>query len=53
MWVCGGLYPQGRAYSSGHVIRADIELWFDKPALEQWYKDRNIRYTRRWLHPED
>jgi len=53
MWVCGGLYPQGRAYSSGHVIRADIELWFDKPALEQWYKDRNIKYTRRWLYPED
>ena len=42
MWVCGGLYAQGRAYSSGHVIRDDLELWFDKPALEQWYKDRKI-----------
>jgi pectate disaccharide-lyase len=51
MWVCGGLYAQGRAYSTGHVIRDDLELWFDKPALEQWYKDRNIKYTREWLQP--
>jgi len=39
-WTAGGLYL--KVSSVGHILGKEIQLWFDKPALKQFYKDNNI-----------
>jgi len=39
-WTAGGLYM--KVSSVGHILGKEIQLWFDKPALKQFYKDNNI-----------
>ena len=39
-WTAGGLYQ--KESSVGHILGKEIQLWFDKPALKQFYKDNNI-----------
>ena len=48
-WTAGGLYLQ--VSSVGHIVGKEIQLWFDKPALKQFYKDSNINCT--WSIDED
>ena len=42
-WTAGGLYL--KVSSVGHIIGKEIQLWFDKPALKQFYKDSHINCT--------
>ena len=42
-WTAGGLYL--KVSSVGHIVGKEIQLWFDKPALKQFYKDNNINCT--------
>ncbi|HIA68552.1 TPA: hypothetical protein EYN98_21415 [Candidatus Poribacteria bacterium] len=42
-WTAGGLYL--KVSSVGHIVGKEIQLWFDKPALKQFYKDNNIDCT--------
>ena len=44
-WTAGGLYL--KVSSVGHIVGKEIQLWFDKPALKQFYKDNNINCTWR------
>ena len=39
-WTAGGLYL--KVSSVGHILGKEIQLWFDKPALKQFYQDSNI-----------
>ena len=39
-WTAGGLYL--KVSSVGHILGKEIQLWFDKLALKQFYKDNNI-----------
>ena len=39
-WTAGGLYL--KVSSVGHIVSKEMQLWFDKPALKQFYKDSNI-----------
>ena len=48
-WTAGGLYL--KVSSVGHIAGKEIQLWFDKPALKQFYKDSNINCT--WSINED
>ena len=48
-WTAGGLYL--KVSSVGHIVGKEIQLWFDKPALKQFYKDSNINCT--WSIDED
>ena len=48
-WTAGGLYL--KVSSVGHIVGKEIQLWFDKPALKQFYKDNNINWT--WSIDED
>ena len=42
-WTAGGLYL--KVSSVGHIVSKEMQLWFDKPALKQFYKDSNINCT--------
>lgn len=42
-WTAGGLYL--KVSSVGHIVSKEMQLWFDKPALKQFYKDNNINCT--------
>ncbi len=42
-WTAGGLYL--KVSSVGHIISKEMQLWFDKPALKQFYTDSNINCT--------
>ena len=42
-WTAGGLYL--KVTSVGHIVSKEMQLWFDKPALKQFYKDSNINCT--------
>ena len=42
-WTAGGLYL--KVSSVGHIVGKEIQLWFDKPTLKQFYKDNNIDCT--------
>ena len=42
-WTAGGLYL--KVSSVGHLVSKEMQLWFDKPALKQFYKDNNINCT--------
>lgn len=42
-WYAGGLYL--RVGTMGHVVGMDLQLWFDKPALKEFYKKNNINCT--------
>lgn len=42
-WMAGGLYL--KVSSVGHIVGKEIQLWFDKPTLKQFYKDNNIDCT--------
>ncbi len=48
-WTAGGLYL--KVSSVGHIVSKEMQLWFDKPALKQFYKDNNINCT--WDIDED
>ena len=48
-WTAGGLYL--KVSSVGHIVGKEMQLWFDKPALKQFYKDSNINCT--WSIDED
>ena len=48
-WTAGGLYL--KVSSVGHIVGKEIQLWFDKPALKQFYEDNNINWT--WSIDED
>ena len=48
-WTAGGLYL--KVSSVGHTVSKEMQLWFDKPALKQFYKDNNINCT--WSVDED
>ena len=48
-WTAGGLYL--KVSSVGHSVSKEMQLWFDKPALKQFYKDSNINCT--WSIDED
>ncbi len=48
-WTAGGLYL--KVSSVGHIVSKEMQLWFDKPALTQFYKDSNINCT--WNINED
>ena len=48
-WTAGGLYL--KVSSVGHIVSKEMQLWFDKPALIQFYKDSNIKCT--WDIDED
>ena len=48
-WTAGGLYL--KVSSVGHIVGKEIQLWFDKPALKQFYEDNNINCT--WSIDED
>jgi hypothetical protein len=48
-WTAGGLYL--KVSSVGHIVSKEMQLWFDKPALKQFYKDSNISCT--WSIDED
>ncbi len=48
-WTAGGLYL--KVSSVGHIVSKEMQLWFDKPALKQFYKDSNINCT--WSIDED
>ena len=48
-WTAGGLYL--KVSSVGHIVGKEMQLWFDKPALKQFYKDSNINCT--WAIDED
>ena len=48
-WTAGGLYL--KVSSVGHIVGKEIQLWFDKPALKQFYKDSHINCT--WSIDED
>ena len=48
-WTAGGLYL--KISSVGHIVSKEMQLWFDKPALKQFYKDNNINCT--WSIDED
>ena len=39
-WTAGGLYL--KVCSVGHILGKEIQLWFDKPAIKQFYQDSNI-----------
>ena len=39
-WTAGGLYL--KVSSVGHILGKEIQLWFDKPTLKQFYQDSNI-----------
>ncbi len=39
-WTAGGLYL--KVSSVGHILGKEIQLWFDKLALRQFYQDNNI-----------
>lgn len=42
-WTAGGLYL--KVNSVGHIVSKEMQLWFDKPALKQFYQDININCT--------
>ena len=42
-WTAGGLYL--KVSSVGHIVSKEMQLWFDKPALKQFYNDCNINCT--------
>ena len=42
-WTAGGLYL--KVSSVGHIVSKEMQLWFDKPALKQFYKDSHINCT--------
>lgn len=42
-WTAGGLYL--KVSSVGHIVSKAMQLWFDKPALKQFYIDSNINCT--------
>jgi len=42
-WTAGGLYLM--VGSMGHIVGRELQLWFDKPALKQFYKSHNINCT--------
>ena len=48
-WTAGGLYL--KVSSVGHIVGKEIQNWFDKPVLKQFYKDNNINCT--WQIDED
>ena len=48
-WTAGGLYL--KVSSVGHIVSKEMQLWFDKPALKQFYKNNNINCT--WSIDED
>lgn len=48
-WTAGGLYL--KVSSVGHIVSKEMQLWFDKLALKQFYKDSNINCT--WNINED
>ncbi len=48
-WTAGGLYL--KVSSVGHIVSKEMQLWFDKPALKQFYIDSNINCT--WNINED
>ena len=48
-WTAGGLYL--KVSSVGHIVSKEMQLWFDKPALKQFYMDSNINCT--WNINED
>ncbi len=48
-WTAGGLYL--KVSSVGHIVSKELQLWFDKPALKQFYNDSNINCT--WSIDED
>jgi pectate lyase len=48
-WTAGGLYL--KVSSVSHIVSKEMQLWFDKPALKQFYKDANINCT--WSIDED
>ena len=48
-WTAGGLYL--KVNSVGHIVSKEMQLWFDKPALKQFYKDSHINCT--WEIDED
>ncbi|MYA72888.1 hypothetical protein F4009_21320 [Candidatus Poribacteria bacterium] len=48
-WTAGGLYL--KVSSVGHIVSKEMQLWFDKPALKQFYRDSHINCT--WSIDED
>ncbi len=42
-WTAGGLYL--KVNSVGHIVSKEMQLWFNKPALKQFYQDCNINCT--------
>ncbi len=42
-WTAGGLYL--KVNSVGHIVSKEMQLWFDKPGLKQFYEDCNINCT--------
>ncbi len=42
-WTAGGLYL--KVNSVGHIVSKEMQLWFDKPALKQFYQGININCT--------
>ena len=48
-WTAGGLYL--KVSSVGHIVSKEMQLWFDKPALKQFYKNNNINCT--WSIEDD
>ena len=48
-WTAGGLYL--KVNSVGHIVSKEMQLWFDKPALQQFYEDCNINCT--WSVEDD
>ena len=48
-WTAGGLYL--KVSSVGHIVSKEMQLWFDKPALKQFYRDSHINWT--WSINED
>ena len=48
-WTAGGLYL--KVNSVGHIVSKEMQLWFNKPALKQFYNDNNINCT--WGIDED
>ena len=48
-WTAGGLYL--KVSSVGHIVSKEMQLWFDKSALKQFYKDSHINCT--WSVDDD
>ena len=48
-WTAGGLYL--KVSSVGHIVGKEIQLWFDKSGLRQFYENHNINCT--WSIDED